>query len=419
MSPATDVAATESVEGVSGKRTRSRRLWRDRRAVVASVASLALVSPLVWMSWQSRVPETVSVMDMGYPDYGGGLEIGPHADHTDGGHGVSVTDLTGPRDRRPDVDLTLVARRQRVAVADGVSIDGFTLNGQSPGPTIRVRQGELLRVTLANESVADGVTLHWHGVDLPNAEDGVAGVTQDAVLPGQRHVYQFVADDPGTYWYHSHQVSHVQVRDGLFGVLVVEPSTERDELDVVETVHTYRGQRTASGSTGLRQVSAEPGTRVRVRVVNTDDGPLRTQVIGADYRLLAIDARNVAAPKPVTNLDLRIPAGGRADLGFITPADGSAVRVELGIGTDLALIVGLPTRADPDPCRPAASWTSCRMARPDRCRSTRARPTGSSPTPSAGSPAFSMACRASTGPSTGTSTRMSRCSWWPTATWCG
>ena len=88
---------------------------------------------------------------------------------------------------------------------------------------IRVRQGQLLEVHLHNESVADGVTLHWHGVDVPNAMDGVAGVTQDAVPVGGRFTYRFVAMQAGTYWYHAHQLSNPEVSGGLFGALVVLP----------------------------------------------------------------------------------------------------------------------------------------------------------------------------------------------------
>ena len=64
---------------------------------------------------------------------------------------------------------------------------------------------------MVNENVEDGATLHWHGIDVPNAADGVAGVTQDAVVPGEEYTYRFVADQAGTFWYHSHQVSHEQV----------------------------------------------------------------------------------------------------------------------------------------------------------------------------------------------------------------
>ena len=93
-----------------------------------------------------------------------------------------------------------------------------------PGPELRVKEGDLVEVTLVNEDVEQGVTIHWHGVDVPNAEDGVAGVTQDAVLPGERHVYRFRVDQVGTFWYHSHQISAKQVRRGLFGALVIEPA---------------------------------------------------------------------------------------------------------------------------------------------------------------------------------------------------
>jgi FtsP/CotA-like multicopper oxidase with cupredoxin domain len=137
---------------------------------------------------------------------------------------VDLSTLTGPQTGEPDVAITLTARRDDVTIVDGPTVDGYTLNGSSPGPEIRATVGDLVEVRLINESVPDGVSLHWHGVDVPAAEDGVAGVTQDAVAPGGTHVYRFVAEDAGTYWYHSHQVSHEQVRDGLWGSLVVEPA---------------------------------------------------------------------------------------------------------------------------------------------------------------------------------------------------
>ena len=86
-----------------------------------------------------------------------------------------------------------------------------------------MQQGDLVEVTLANKDVEHGVTIHWHGVDVPNAEDGVAGVTQNAVLPGERYTYRFRANQVGTFWYHSHQSSSSEVQRGLFGAFVIEP----------------------------------------------------------------------------------------------------------------------------------------------------------------------------------------------------
>ena len=98
-----------------------------------------------------------------------------------------VDTLAADPNRPADVSVTLVARAQGVSLASGRVIDGYTLNGTTPGPTIRAQQGQLVEVRVVNESVSDGMTLHWHGVDVPNAADGVAGVTQDAVAVGEEH----------------------------------------------------------------------------------------------------------------------------------------------------------------------------------------------------------------------------------------
>jgi FtsP/CotA-like multicopper oxidase with cupredoxin domain len=275
-------------------------------------------------------------MDMGHVEYGGGPS------HVHGG-GTSVADLTGPQDGQPDVAVDLAARQGSFTLASGERVQGYTLNGASPGPAIRVQQGDLVQVTLANVDVPDGVTLHWHGVDVPNAEDGVAGVTQDAVAPGQEHVYRFLAEDAGTYWYHSHQVSHAQVRGGLFGTLVVT-APDADQQDVVAPVHTYSGRRTVMGSTGVTSVDAVAGATVRVRLVNTDNGPLRSWVSGgAPFRLVAVDGRDLNAPTDLTDEGVLVTAGGRVDLLVTAPA-----RVDVGGGT--ALVVGPPgTDVEPRP----------------------------------------------------------------------
>jgi FtsP/CotA-like multicopper oxidase with cupredoxin domain len=321
------------------------------RLLAAVAATLAILVPLAWMWQASRMPATYSVMDMGYVDYGGGPELGHEADGH-GGHGaghetgeaaapaVSVEELVDDPEREADVRVDLVAAQEQIELASGRRVDGYTLNGTSPGPTIRVQQGQLLEVRIRNESVDDGIALHWHGVDVPNAEDGVAGVTQDAVGVGEEHTYRWVADDAGTYWYHSHQVSHQQVVRGLYGALVVEPrpadETGGQAEDVLAVAHTYAGGRTLNGAEGDVPVTVEAGRTVRVRVVNTDNGPLRTWT-SAPYRVLAVDATDVNEPTPVEEQFLTVTAGGRADLELTVPADGSAVRVQVGSSTALVL----------------------------------------------------------------------------------
>jgi FtsP/CotA-like multicopper oxidase with cupredoxin domain len=270
-------------------------------------------------------------MSMGHVDLGGGPATGDAAVAP-----VSVDALRGPTGTA-DVDVTLTARREH---------GGYTLNHTSPGPVIRARQGDLVQVTLVNESVADGVTLHWHGVDVPGGEDGVAGVTQDAVRVGGRFGYRFRASAAGTYWYHSHQQSHEQVPGGLFGMLVVSPASLPEGLDIVAPIHTYGGARTIDGHQGQWRVSAAPGKTIRLRLANTDETVVVARPAGA-FRVLAIDGHDVNDPTDVAGRTVSIAAGGRVDLAFTVPATG-AFRVDVERAT---VIIG----DGPEPPPPTAT----------------------------------------------------------------
>jgi len=287
------------------------------RPLVACIATVAILAPLAWFWRASLLPSSYSVMPVG------------HAGHE--GHGRSVTMLTADLARPADVSVTLVARKERLRLASGRTMSGYTLNGQSPGPVIHADVGQLVQVRLVNESVPDGVTLHWHGVDVPNAVDGVAGVTQDAVLAGHEFVYRFVPDRAGTFWYHSHQVSHEQVASGLLGALIVGPS----DNDVLALVHLYGPARTVNGFEGSQNVTARPGTRVRVRIINTDNGPMPVWVVGSPFRVVAVDGSDLHAPSMVRDVSLLVTAGARMDLEIVMPA--SPVRVQMGGATSIVL----------------------------------------------------------------------------------
>ncbi|HJT94357.1 MAG TPA: multicopper oxidase family protein [Mycobacterium sp.] len=314
-----------------------------RRLLVGLVASALILVPLGWFWQQSLLPSTYSVMDMGYVDYGGGPRGSGHTGHS----GTSVKELVADPDRPADVKVDLVARQGRIKLASGREVDGYTLNRASPGPKITATQGQMMEVRVRNASVEDGIALHWHGIDVPNAEDGVAGVTQDAVGVGESHTYRFVAEQVGTYWYHSHQVSHEQVIGGLLAPLVVLPKKgiEQDR-EVLGVAHTYRGTRTLNGKEGVIREPAEPGERVQVRIVNSDNATMPVWT-STDYRVLAIDGDDLNGPTPVTDQFLNLPAGGRADLEVTVPSSGS-VRVQVAAAT--AFVIGpndLPVPARP------------------------------------------------------------------------
>jgi FtsP/CotA-like multicopper oxidase with cupredoxin domain len=279
---------------------------------------------------------------MGYHDYGGG----PAVDHDHTSAAVSITDLTVDPARKADLVVDLVAEQMNLSVG-GKSVAGYTLNGTSPGPTITAHEGQLVEVHLRNASVKAGVTLHWHGYDVPGAMDGVAGVTQDEVPIGGEFTYRFLANQVGTYWYHSHQVSRIQVIGGLLQRVVVSTQGRRQRRRRARTRHTYGGMKTINGVAGDLRVPAKPGQQVRVRVINTDNGPIETWA-SAPCRLLAIDGYDVNAPTEVTDRSVTVTAGARADLGITMPADGRPVRVQVSKGTAVILGAG-DVAAPPQP----------------------------------------------------------------------
>ncbi len=127
----------------------------------------------------------------------------------------------------------------------------WAYSGSEPGPVLRLRQGTPFRAVVEN-GLTESTTVHWHGIRLPNAMDGVPGLTQPTIGPGGRFDYAFAPPDAGTFWYHSHDDSLVQMGRGLAGALIVEerepPAVDRELLWVVQD---WRLERDAQISPGF------------------------------------------------------------------------------------------------------------------------------------------------------------------------
>lgn len=113
----------------------------------------------------------------------------------------------------------------------------WAYNGQVPGPILRLRQGARARIEVEN-ALPQETTVHWHGLRVPNAMDGVPHLTQPPIAPGASFVYEFDVPDAGTFWYHPHAQSAEQIERGLAGAFVVEeaapPAVDRDLLWVLD-----------------------------------------------------------------------------------------------------------------------------------------------------------------------------------------
>ena len=137
--------------------------------------------------------------------------------------------------RHPGQRVVAARLRPRPVTLDlgGPVVDTWAYGDSAPGPLLRARAGDLLRVRVDND-LPVSTSVHWHGIALRNDMDGVPGVTQAPIEAGDRFTYEFTAPDPGTYFYHPH--SGVQLDRGLFGVLLVDDPDEAGGYDVEWTV---------------------------------------------------------------------------------------------------------------------------------------------------------------------------------------
>ncbi|MBT8159837.1 MULTISPECIES: multicopper oxidase family protein [Arthrobacter] len=304
-----------------------RRGWRNRASVATgSLGVVVLVGALAvsWMDSRAAPPSSFSAT------HHAGTGAAPGAKR-------SVDTLRAPAGTARVREFTLHARSERVTLDDGTRVDALTF-GSLPGPELRATQGETVKVTLVNDDVPDGVTLHWHGYDVPNAMDGVPGVTQDAVMPGGSFTYEFPAAQTGTYWYHTHQNAAANVPKGLYGALIVDPPAgpAPGVLDLSVPVHSLGGATLFGSHSATWTQDAAPGTRVRLRIINTDQTTQRFSVAGVSFRLAAVDGGELGTADgalgavnggELSGTALPLAAGGRYDVELTMP--GHAVQLAL------------------------------------------------------------------------------------------
>ncbi|RWA97368.1 multicopper oxidase family protein [Mesorhizobium sp.] len=118
-------------------------------------------------------------------------------------------------------EIRIAAAPAAVSLTGKADTEVWAYDGQIPGPTLRLRQGEPVRFTVENRLGQD-TTVHWHGIRLPNAMDGVPGLTQPPIRLDESFLYEFTPPDAGTFWYHPHANSLEQLGRGLAGALIVE-----------------------------------------------------------------------------------------------------------------------------------------------------------------------------------------------------
>ena len=130
-------------------------------------------------------------------------------------------------------EFHLVAEPVVREVSPGFKVNMWGYNGQSPGPTIEVVEGDRVRIFVTNK-LPEHTTIHWHGQRLPNGMDGVGGLNQPAIPAGKTYVYEFSARRPGTFMYHPHADEMVQMAMGMMGFWVTHPKNKHPHITDVD-----------------------------------------------------------------------------------------------------------------------------------------------------------------------------------------
>lgn len=239
-------------------------------------------------------------------------------------------------------EFHLVAEPVVREIAPGMQANLWGYNGQSPGPTIEVVEGDRVRIFVTNR-LPEATSMHWHGQRLPNGMDGVTGLTQPAIAAGKTVVYEFVAQHAGTFMYHPHADEMVQMAMGMMGFWVThpkDPTVHQVERDYVMLLNAYDidpGSFTPKVSTmldfnlwtinsrtfpGIAPMVARRGDRVRIRIGNLSMTNHPMHIHGHAFEVAGTDGGWIAkaARWPEVTVDLAV--GQMRAMEFVADAPG-------------------------------------------------------------------------------------------------
>ena len=214
---------------------------------------------------------------------------------------------------------------------DGNPVYSWGYNAQLPGPDIRTVEGDRVRITVQN-NLPEATTVHWHGIDLEWGADGVPGVTQDPIAPGETYVYEFTSKPAGTRFYHTHGSHHgdeaEQMDMGLAGAFIVDPvDFAAPDVDVtwVLTERIRNGLFAIQGAVypSVPPILVDEGDVVRVRMINAGSSTIHPMHLhGHQYRVVAVDGNPIPEVAQLTRNTQPILPGETYDVEFVADNPG-------------------------------------------------------------------------------------------------
>ena len=238
-------------------------------------------------------------------------------------------------------EFHLIAEEIEHEFAPGTRIKAWGYNGSTPGPTIEAIEGDRVRIFVTNK-LPEHTTVHWHGILLPNGMDGVGGLNQPQIAPGETYVYAFTLRESGTRMYHPHADEMVQVAMGMMGLIIIHPRVDphpvqRDFAILLHNwaVHpgTYRPDPSVMTDFNLWTMNGKvfpmidpmvvrTGQRVRIRIGNLSMHEHPMHLHGAHFKVVGTDAGRIpeSAQWPMTTS--LVPVGGTVDIEFTASLPG-------------------------------------------------------------------------------------------------
>jgi manganese oxidase len=237
-------------------------------------------------------------------------------------------------------EFRLVAEPVKREFAPGMVVDCWGYNGQSPGPTIEAVEGDRVRLYLTNK-LPERTSVHWHGVLLPNGMDGVAGLVQPHIDPGETYVYEFTLRQHGTLMYHPHSDEMVQMALGMMGFFIIHPrggphvdrdfaillhewaiapGTSRPNPAVMTDFNTFTFNSRAWP--GTAPLVVQRGDRVRIRLANLSMDSHPIHLHGHHFEVTGTDAGPIQPSARFREVTTNVPVGATRDLEFVADNPG-------------------------------------------------------------------------------------------------
>jgi FtsP/CotA-like multicopper oxidase with cupredoxin domain len=239
-------------------------------------------------------------------------------------------------------EFHLIAEAVEREFAPGMKVKCWGYNGQTPGPTIEAVEGDRVRILVTNK-LPEHTTIHWHGIFLPNGMDGVGGLNQPHIKPGETYVYEFTLKQHGTFMYHPHADEMVQLAVGMMGVFIIHPKKPENPIidrDFAIMLHewaihpgTYRPDPAIMTDFNIFSFNSKvfpaidhlvvkTGDRVRIRIANLsmDEHPIH--IHGHAFKITATDGGKIPAAGQWPETTVLVPVGSTRDVEFIADAPG-------------------------------------------------------------------------------------------------